>query len=183
MSVLNRILLVILSLGTLVAAIVLLLFAVNVNGTWQTDMIAEVSHYPGDVTAAVLAVIFGLLAIRFLFYRTQSGEAQFVTLPGEGGQIRISFDTIKALSNRIAAGVKGVQELDTRVRHGQNGVLLAVRVRVLPDIDLAEMAGRIQDVVKEYVERTTGIAVERVIVSVTELARSQGKAHQKAWVD
>jgi len=182
-SVLNRLFLIILSLGTLAAAVVLLLFAVDVNGQWQTGLIAQVSQFPGNLIAGALAVIFGLLAIRFLFYRTGGREVQYVSIPSDGGQIRISFDTLKALTNRIAAGVKGVQELETKVRHGQNGVLLAVRVSALPDIDLTEMSMKVQESVKEYVERTAGVVVERVIISVTELARGQGRVHQKAWVD
>ncbi|QQE76971.1 alkaline shock response membrane anchor protein AmaP [Alicyclobacillus sp. SO9] len=182
MSVLDRILLVILSLGALAASVILALFTLNVNGEWQTGMIVHISNYPGDLSALAVALVFAILAIRFLFYKTSRQDQQYVTIPGDAGQIRISFETVKALANRIAAEVKGVQELDTRVRHSERGVVLVVRVRVLPDIDLTEMAENIQQSVKEYVEKTAGITVERVLVNVTELARSQGKA-QKAWVD
>ena len=44
------------------------------------------------------------------------------------------------------------------------------------------MSKQLQLEVKEYVEKSTGVAVERVTVNVAELANTPAKAN-KVWVD
>ncbi|MCL6506963.1 MAG: hypothetical protein K6T59_08055 [Bryobacteraceae bacterium] len=130
----------------------------------------------------VVAVIVGLVALRFVFYRWASPEPDYVSIPGEHGQIRISFETIRQLANRTGRTVRGVQELETRVRAGQNGILLAIRVKALPDLELDKVSGELQSAIKAYVERTTGLNVERVVVNVAEVTGSPAK-NTKAWVE
>ena len=117
-----------------------------------------------------------------MFYRWGSPEPEYVVLQGEQGQIRISYETIKQLSNRTGRSIRGVQEFETRVRSGQAGILLSVRVKALPDLELSRVSAEIQNAVKEYVEHTTGITVERVTVNVAELASSPAK-NAKTWVE
>ena len=138
--------------------------------------------YPNNVYTIVLAVVFALISLRFLFYRSSHSDLDFVALQGEHGQIRISFETIQQLSNRTGRSVRGVQEFTTRVRSGQAGILLSVRVKALADLDLARMSAEIQNAVKEYVERTSGVTVERVAVNIAELAGGNAKS-AKAWVE
>jgi uncharacterized alkaline shock family protein YloU len=138
--------------------------------------------YPGDIYTIVIAVVFLLLGLRFLFYRTGSRDLDYVVLPSDDGQIRISFDTIRELSNRTGRSVKGVQELETRVRHGESGIMLGLRVRALADIELAVMSQTIQAAVKEYVEKTAGVTVDRITVHVTEIANKTAKS-ARAWAE
>lgn len=180
MSYLDRILIVILSLASMVGAVILFLLGLGVLAGGQD--LSVLSTYPGNIYALVGAVIWFLLGLRFLFYRISRPEADHVVLPGEYGNIRISFDTIRQLSNRKGRGVKGVQEFETRVRNGQAGVWLAVRVKALPDVDLGLMSRELQADIKDYVEQTTGVAVERITVNIAELASTPSKAG-KAWVN
>jgi uncharacterized alkaline shock family protein YloU len=177
-SVLDRILLVILSLATLCASILLIVFGINVSPEWQNSFYLTITTYPGYIYSVVVGIVFALISLRFLFYRLGHNESEYVTLPGQNGQIRISFDTIRQLANRTGDGIRGVQEFETRVRHGQNGIVLAVRVKALPDIELADMGNEIQTAVKEYVERTSGVLVERITVNIMELARSPQKVQR-----
>ncbi|GMA52400.1 hypothetical protein GCM10025857_37570 [Alicyclobacillus contaminans] len=181
MSLLDRILLFILAIGGLAAAVVTVLLGVgvvNVDADWLTNLTTT----PGNVYTVVVAVIVGLVALRFVFYRWASPEPDYVSIPGEHGQIRISFETIRQLANRTGRMVRGVQELETRVRAGQNGILLAIRVKALPDLELDKVSGELQSEIKAYVERTTGLNVERVVVNVAEVTGSPAK-NTKAWVE
>ncbi|MCL6631655.1 MAG: alkaline shock response membrane anchor protein AmaP [Alicyclobacillus herbarius] len=178
MSIIDRFLLVILSLGVLCASILLVVFGLGAGAQWQSDVYLTLTTYPGNIYTVVLAVVFALVALRFLFYRVGKASPEYISLPGPNGQIRISFDTIRQLTNRTGREIRGVQEFDSRVRHGQNGILLAVRVRALPDVDLSAMGSEIQSAVKEYVERNSGILVERITVNVVELARSPQKVQR-----
>lgn len=181
MSIIDRILLLLLALASLCASIVAFLLGIGAFGDGTVAGV-PLGQYPTNVYTIVFSIVFVLIAIRFVFYRLHSPEVEHVLLQGEHGQIRISFDTIKQLANRTGKGMRGVQDFDTRVRNGQAGILLSVRVRVLPDIDLAHLSNEIQSAVKEYVEKTAGVTVERVIVNVAELAGGTAKS-PRAWVE
>ncbi len=181
MSILDRILLVLLTLGSLAVAVLLLLLGAGVLGSWPSIVITDAATYP--MYTIIVAVVFGLFALRFLFYRWARPQEDYIMLPGDHGFIRISFETIRQLSNRTGKSVRGVQEFDTRVRNGQAGVLLAVRVRVMPDIDITQMSAEIQQAVKGYVEQTAGVTVERITVNVVELASHTPNKNTRAWAE
>ncbi|MCL6516198.1 alkaline shock response membrane anchor protein AmaP [Alicyclobacillus sp.] len=179
MSALDRLLLVVFSLAALAAAAGA--FLLGAGALVDAGAPAAWAQYPTGAWLMAGAVVFALLAVRFLFYRLRRREPDFVLLPGDFGHIRISFDTIRELANRTGRSIRGVHELDTRVRHGQSGIVLAVRVRALPDLDLAQMGREIQDAVKAYVERTTAVVVEQVLVSVTEIAGATAAKSARGW--
>jgi len=182
-SILDRILLVILALWGLFSATLGFLSAVGVWGAGQGGPLSSVTLFPNNIYSIVLALVMALIGLRFLFYRV-GGAAKLdaVVMPGEHGTIRISFETLKQLANRTGKSVRGVQDFDTRVRTGQNGVQLAARVRALPDIDLAQMSTQIQLEVKAYVEKTSGVNVESVTVNVVEISSNPVKT-QRTWVE
>ncbi|EPZ48952.1 alkaline shock response membrane anchor protein AmaP [Alicyclobacillus acidoterrestris] len=175
MSILDRILLFLLSIASLCLGVALALVGANVFGP---DVQAYVEMSPVNVVAIVAGVIIVLIALRFLFYRVgRTPTTDYIALTGDHGQIRISFETLRQLANRRGNQVRGAQEFDTRIRQGQEGVVILVRMQVLPDIDIASTSREVQTVVKEYVEQHSGITVEQVFVHVTELSpHKQGKA-------
>ncbi len=182
MSILDRTLLIILALGSLVASVFAFLLGIGVFDDNSVSAVLPLSTYPYNVYTIVVAIVFALVAVRFVFYRWSSPDPEYVVLQGDHGQIRISFDTIKQLANRTGRSIRGVQEFDTRVRNGQAGIWLSVRVKALPDLDLSRVSAEIQTAVKDYVEHTTGINVEKVIVNIAELAGSPAKS-AKTWVE
>lgn len=125
-----------------------------------------------DETAA-WSIIFLLLSIFFMFYRTKAREQQTQTIQHkmENGDVQISYETIEQLATRAALKIRGVHDLKTRVRANDAGVArIAVRVQVEPDTDIPKVTKELQDSVKLYVETTTGVSVDSVSVYVTELA-------------
>lgn len=182
MSIFDRLLMAIMALGVVCASVIIFIFGIDAATSFQNTLVYDMTTYPGNIYTIVIAVVFLLLGLRFLFYRTGSHDVDYVVLPGDDGQIRISFETIRELSNRTGRQVKGVQELETRVRHGEAGVMLGLRVRALADVDLAVMSQTVQAAVKDYVERTAGVAVERITVHVTEIANKAAKS-ARAWAE
>lgn len=176
----DRFLLFLLSLVGLVLGVLLALLGAGViSVTWAASAITV---EPWNVVCLVVGAVGALLSIRFLFYRSRRGSggpAEAVLLPGDHGQIRISYETLRQLANRRGSQLKGAESFDSRVRQGHDGILIACRMQVLPDVDIAALSREAQAAVKEYVERTAGVKVERVIVHVTELAPN-GRVG-KAW--
>ncbi|AEJ43610.1 alkaline shock response membrane anchor protein AmaP [Alicyclobacillus acidocaldarius] len=177
----DRFLLFLLSLVGLVLGVLLALLGAGViSVTWAAS---EVTVQPWNVVCLVVGVVGALLSIRFLFYRSRrrgaGGPTESVLLAGDHGQIRISYETLRQLANRRGSQLKGAESFDSRVRQGHEGILIACRMQVLPDIDIAALSREAQAAVKEYVERTAGVKVERVIVHVTEIAPNGHVG--KAW--
>ncbi|GLG00966.1 hypothetical protein Alches_10050 [Alicyclobacillus hesperidum subsp. aegles] len=178
MSLLDRLLLFLFSVIGLVVGVVLALVGANViSVTWVST---ELLTVPYNMVAIVVGAVAALLSLRFLFYRlSRMQTAEYVALTGDHGQIRISYDTLRQLANRRGSQLKGAESFDSRIRQGQEGILILVRMQVLPDVDIAQLSRDAQTAVKEYVERATGVVVERVLVHVTELAA--GARSGKAW--
>ncbi|MCL6444316.1 MAG: alkaline shock response membrane anchor protein AmaP [Alicyclobacillus sp.] len=177
MSILDRLLLIVLSIGALVASVLAILC--ETGGFNPVDVAASRRV---SLTVCVIAVLYAMVAIRFLVYRLGGPRVDAIVLPGDHGQIRISFDTFRQLANRVGKSIRGVHEFDSRVASGSTGIWLAVRVKALPDYDLARMSSDIQQAVKTNIEHTTGVTVERVTVNVVELAAGSGKS-ARTWVE
>lgn len=177
MSVLDRILLFLLAVASLCLGVALALIGANVFGP---AYVFDVETYPTNIVAIVAGIIIVLIALRFLFYRISrsSPVSDFVALTGEHGHIRISYDTFRQLANRRGAQIKGAEGFDTRIRQGQEGIVVLARMQALPDVDIAAMSREVQSSIKDYVEKATGVTVEQVLVHVTELSNApkQGKA-------
>jgi uncharacterized alkaline shock family protein YloU len=181
-NALDRFLLFLLALAGVVTGIGLIWFGVEVSGGSAPDWLVAWFTPDAALYWIVAGVVLTLIALRFLFYRLRAPESDHVTLSGEHGQIRISYETVRQLAIRAGRGIRGVHDFDARVRMGQAGLLLYVRVRAHPDVELAQMSSEIQAAVKSYVERTAGVAVERVVVHVAEIAGSAPRS-ARAWVE
>ncbi|MCL6547950.1 MAG: alkaline shock response membrane anchor protein AmaP [Alicyclobacillus sp.] len=174
MNALDRVLLILLTLASFCAGIILCLMGTGVLSGQTVD--AVLVHPHAHAVFIACGVVWALLAVRFFLYRWGGRRVDYVTMSGEHGQVRISHETIQQLANRAGRAVPGVYDLETRVAPGAAGILLALRVRAVPDVELSRMSQDIQSAVKSYVEQTAGVSVERVTVNVLEVAGSAGKA-------
>lgn len=182
MSILDRILLILLSIGGVFSGAVFALMGMGAFGNVQLPQGWIVNEYPINVYAIVLGVILLFISLRFLFYRLGGVQVDYVLLPGEHGNVRISYETIEQLANRTGKSIRGVQDFTTRIRTSSSGIVLYTRVRALPDIEFPRMTEEIQNAVKTYIEHTAGVHVEQIIVNIVELAGPVAKS-AKAWVE
>jgi len=121
---------------------------------------------------AIGAAVFLLFSLFFLVFRTKPAdtEPQAITHRMEGGDIKISYETLEQLVERAASRIRGVQNLKTRVRQGEHGMKILVRYAIEADLDIPKTTEELQAGVKSYVEATAGIPVQDVTVHVTELS-------------
>jgi uncharacterized alkaline shock family protein YloU len=125
---------------------------------------------PDSTVLLILALVFFLVSLRFLLMRLRPKERESVVQATEIGEIGISLQTMESLAERAVRTVRGVHDLNARVRITDAGVSVAVRITVLPDLEIPAMTEQIQSKVKEYIESMTGVAVERVKVLVSSVA-------------
>ncbi|GAX90911.1 alkaline shock response membrane anchor protein AmaP [Effusibacillus lacus] len=178
MGALDRILL---GLFALAVAFLSVLMGAQVLGQdWLYDMY---THYPLEFLAAA-AVLF-LVALRFVFIRTgASKEPLAIVHKTEHGDVRISVQTLESLAERAARLVRGVSDLKTKVRPSEVGVRVAIRISVDPDLDIPQITSSVQQKVKDYVESTSGVNVQNIVVYVNDLSKSQaGKISARSRVE
>ena len=167
MKMFPRFILWIYALGVALASIALLLL-------WSGVVRASMHDIINDQTA-VGAAIFLLFSIFFLIYRSggprSEQEPETITHRMENGDVKITFATLEQLVERAAMRIRGVQNLQNRVRNSENGGLkIAIRFAIEADQDIPKMTAEMQQTVKKYIEETAGIPVEEVTVYVTELS-------------
>lgn len=168
MKLFPRIILWLYALGVAAACVVVLLQYAG------TEVLGRNFEIYDDGAAA--AVIFLLLSIFFLIYRSKRGdhEPQTITHKLDNGDLKISYDTLEQLSLKAASRVRGVSDLKARVHMNEGGTMrIAMKFSIEAGLEIPKTTAELQDAVKHFVEQTTGIPVEQVTVYVLELAQAQ----------
>lgn len=178
MVFLDRILLVLYSLA--VAIVALLTVSHVFRLPWLDRLYAE---YPYQVLIA--AVILFLVSLRFIFVRSGGAEEpQAVVSKTEHGEVKISVQTLESLAERATRLIRGVNDLKTKVRPSEAGIRVAVRISVDPDLNIPQLTSSVQEKIKDYVESTTGLTVQEVVVHVSDIAKPQaGKVPARPRVE
>lgn len=174
MNLLPRFLLWLYALGVAVSSAVVLLQYFGFEVLGRNFVIYE--------EGAGAALLFLLISIFFLFYRTKGRgrDPQTITQKAEHGDIKITYDTLEQLATRAAGKVRGIADLNTRVRALENGSLrIAVRFSIQPDFDIPKTTAELQEAIKQHIESIAGITVDQVLVYVTQLAAAPKEAAKK----
>ena len=129
----------------------------------QTETIAsdEGARLWIDVGISVALVLLGItLAIsQFLFLKRRTRFATVLLRDDEEGQVRISIDSIRELTERTTYGVRSVRSARGSVRVRTGGLRLACDVTLHMAANLPEVTAQIQSTVHDVVERLTGLKV------------------------
>lgn len=178
MGFFDRLLLFVYSLAA--AALALLIAAQVLDYDWLQQILY---FYPHELL--VSAILLFLVSLRFLFFRTgTSREPQAIVQKTDHGDVRISVQTLESLTERAARLVRGVSDLKTRVYPIEGGVRVAIRVTVEPDMDIPQISSTVQQKVKDYLESTAGVTVQKINVHVNDTAKGQqAKLHARARVE
>ncbi|MEW5785645.1 MAG: alkaline shock response membrane anchor protein AmaP [Bacillota bacterium] len=91
----------------------------------------------------------------------------------EFGEIRIAVVAIENMVLRVVQQTQGLKDNGRKVAYTPDGLLIHVRVKVMPDLELPALIGELQAKVKNYVEDVTGIIVHEVKVLVENIILDQ----------
>ncbi|MEN3186968.1 MAG: alkaline shock response membrane anchor protein AmaP [Atribacterota bacterium] len=114
-------------------------------------------------------VVVALFLFRFLITRK---EESITYVTGEG-EIRISFESIKALAQEAMKGFNEILLVEPRVeRIGQN-LILNIFLAVKPDTSIPEFSVAVKNKVRERIERQTGLTLSDIRLSI-DLKKEEG---------
>ncbi|MFO7952373.1 MAG: alkaline shock response membrane anchor protein AmaP [Bacillota bacterium] len=127
-----------------------------------------------DIVLAVTAgiILIGLILI-ILGLRSPKKVANAVMKGSQYGEIAISITAIENMVLRVVQQIQGIKDVSRQVSFTQDGLVIKVKVRVMPDVPMPGVADELQSKIKEYVEEMTGITVHEVKVNVDNIVVDQ----------
>jgi uncharacterized alkaline shock family protein YloU len=175
-KILDRLLLFIYTLITLIASVVLLAAAFAwVPEERATSAVQQLYHdMPTAYTAIAIGLLVLVISLRFLYVTLRRGRAQAPSIDQrtDFGDIRISLDTVENLSLKAASRSRGVKDVKARVRVSPAGIEIDIRALVDGESSIPELSEDMQRSVKELVEEITGIPVATVTVFVANIVQA-----------
>ncbi|MGC8779132.1 MAG: alkaline shock response membrane anchor protein AmaP, partial [Candidatus Caldatribacteriaceae bacterium] len=113
--------------------------------------------------------VVAFFLFRFLIPRR---EESITYVTGEG-EIKISFESIKALAQEALKGLSEILSVEPRVEKTGNNLILNLFLAVKPETSIPEFSATVKNKVRERIERQTGITLSEVRLSI-DLRKEEG---------
>jgi len=133
-------------------------------------------RFTGNLEYTALGFLLFILGIIFLAFSSHGGkkkEGGTIISFTEIGEIRISFKAIENMVLTVSRKVKGIREVSTRIDFVEQGLVIYMRIKVLPDIPIPGLVKELQTKVKEYVQEISGSNVAEIKVLVENIAQEK----------
>ena len=130
----------------------------------------------GDPVAAVVGGGLLLIAVILLslgLRSTGKPVPDSVLQTGELGEIRITIAAMENMVLRVVQQIQGVKDGGRRVYPSPEGLVVQVKIKVMPDLELPGLVSELQEKVKGYLEQITGLVVHEVRVLVENIILDQ----------
>lgn len=155
-----------------ISALVLVIFAGLTAATlFGSDVLVAWLNSPSfDFDGSLVALILVLLAAYLVVLIGRMDTSKYIVYQRELGTVRISADSVESLIVEAASQIPGVQQ----VRASFTDVVepkVTLKITAYPDHNLGELSEEIQESVKEYVEKTVGVVIQEIDISVVGISK------------
>ena len=121
-----------------------------------------------------LALVVGVLIIAF----SGSGKKRKETVGSivsinELGEVSISFKAVENMVLTASRAVKGIREVTTTIESAEQGLVIYLRVKTLPDLPIPGLVKELQEKVRGYVQEISGTNVAEVKVKVENIVQEK----------
>ncbi len=164
-------------IGLLLIGSALFLLAVNFN--LVPGLGVSLPAWAGEniIFGAVAILLLIALILLVLGLRSPSKKESTAVLKGsEYGEILISIDALENMVLRVVQQIQGIKDVSRSVSYTADGLVVRIRIRVMPDVSLPGLSGELQSKTKEYLEEITGIVVHEVKVMVENIIVDQPRS-------
>ena len=173
----RRILMIVLGLLALLAGLFLILMTLGVFNEVPFLSTFDLETFAGDLKYAALGfviLIIGVLLIAFsgTGAKKKEGGGSIISFT-EVGEIRISFKAIENMVLSASRKIKGIREVKTHIGSVEQGLVIYMRIKVMPDLPIPGLVAELQTVVREYIKEISGSNVSEVKVLVENIAQEK----------
>lgn len=196
MGTFNKFLMFILAVVAIVAAIALI-----VLGSGRADAISFLSNAQWSmavIIAGVVIIVIGGIGLIMAFSRgaasskpaaagsssymarpssvaKRQNSSEFLTIPSNYGDIKVSFNTIRSLVERAAIMVEELKTTEITVGKKEDNIYLELEVMAAADLNIPESVGKLQRTVREYLENAISLTIGNVDVCVSNITNTYRK--------
>lgn len=119
----------------------------------------------------IMLFIVGLVFLCLNVFLLTSGlkntrSSKYLCTESESGVVRISSNAIENVAHSLSKRFQGVKDAKARVYFTKEKVNIIVKLSVMPDVHVPNLCKSIQDRIKDSVEVTMDLDVQKVNVSV-----------------
>ena len=183
MSIINRFLLLLLSLTGIALSGAVLAAAVQVlpENVWLKQLHFALAQKE-TVAICVVALLICMKLLLAVFSRKPSepstSKGEYVIDAGPKGEVRVALEAIRSLADRMAREVHGVRDANVRIKaknpkEGAASLSLDVDLTVGREADVSLVAKTLTDRVQEHFRRTMALEDVPVNVVVSEVSDVQ----------
>ncbi|MGF7397078.1 alkaline shock response membrane anchor protein AmaP [Thermoanaerobacterium thermosaccharolyticum] len=119
--------------------------------------------------AGILLIISCIIFIMSELNKKSDSVASII-LTSNYGNISVSFNTIANLVEKKARTHDGINTQKIYVSKVNEKISISIDVTVSPDVNIPEVAEKLQKDVKNYIENTTAVYIDSVKVNVVNLS-------------
>ena len=174
MKVLDRLLLILVSLLLLCLAAFCVLTLINPDIVAYSDRTAaEVASFfegiPGKILLGAIALVLFLIAVKFLLMRPKKDKIEsFRIRQDDGGDVYISRSAIENTVRMAIANFPDIKESKAHVKIAENGVIVSAKLAIPTGVALPELLENTKSYIKGFTEQTTGVTVLQARLIATE---------------
>jgi uncharacterized alkaline shock family protein YloU len=177
MNVLNRIIVILLSLVAIAFSIIVFLLLGGVVRPAQVSpggfLLSFWSFFAqmnstNATTAAIacsIVVIVALILIVLELITLRGGPSQFIIRQDSVGTVTVARDSVRRLVGYESKAIPGVVETRQSVDKGRDGLRVRVRALLLPEVDAPEVGHNLQEKLQQSIQEHTGLPVAEVQVA------------------
>ena len=92
-----------------------------------------------------LILLVGVALLAFSMQGTKRKEGGTIVSFTEIGEVRISFKAIENMVLTASRKVKGIREVNTRIDYIEQGLVIYIRIKSLPDITIPSLTDELQN--------------------------------------
>lgn len=127
-----------------------------------------------DIAIFLIGFVFFVLNIIVLTSGLRIRKAtKYICAENENGVVRISSNSIENIALALSKRFQGVKDSKAKVVFRDQKVEIAIKLTVVPDVNVPSLCKSIQERVKESVEASMEIKVKEVSVNVEGVHASQ----------
>jgi uncharacterized alkaline shock family protein YloU len=120
-----------------------------------------------------LILVVGVLLLAFFTPGVKRKDAGGITSFNEIGEVRLSFRAIEKMVLAASRKVKGIRDVSTHIDLKEQGLVIYLRIKPIPDLPIPSLVRQLQETVRDYVEEISGSSVAEVKVLVENISQDR----------
>ena len=173
MKLFNRFMLLIITLSFMFISLLLAIYSFGLVQYSSLPDIIEGFHAQIELGILFLAAFILAAMVIYPFFTRSSKRKATIVNNSELGEVDITLEALENLVQGVSIQQEEIEDIKTNLIATENGVLIKLNGKVHPDTVIPELTTKLQKIIKNYLEDTTGVNVEEVKILIKDVYQKQ----------